>query len=243
MCLVSYSPTEKGFILCSNRDESPRRSLSPLQIFENKSGNMLCPVDTKGGSWIICSADGRAICILNGAFTIHKRKPPYRISRGLMMKAYFNYETTSQFIHKFDFSNIEPFTMIIRDVKSLYEFRWDGRYRHIQHLTIDALHIWSSCTLYTPEVQEERERLYREKYKTIKANAVTIFDIQRNGNLGDEGINFVMNREDRVATISITVLEKTEGKFQLTHHDLRNGGEESRFLDIEVSSLQRTWPQ
>jgi len=233
MCLVSYIPSTNGYIICSNRDESPKRSQAPLAYFQTLTGNILCPVDKKGGSWIICSEDGRAICILNGAFKIHKRRPEYRMSRGLMMKAFFNYGSTAQFVQDFDFQNMEPFTMVIKDKNGLYEFRWDGRYKHILHLSDDSLHVWSSCTLYTPEVQEQRERAYRKAFASIIPNAKSIIDLQKNTNLGDRAIDFVMNREDRVATISITLLERRDSEFILSHHDLRNGGKEELGLKLK----------
>lgn len=230
MCLVSYSPTPDGYIICSNRDESPSRALSPLKVVKTQSVNLLCPLDHKGGSWIICSDSGVSICILNGAFQNHKRRLDYRMSRGLMMKQFFEHSSTSQFLFQFDFEKIEPFTMLIRDKKGLYEFRWDGRHKFIKHLDENKLHVWSSCTLYTPGIQKQREEAFRNLYSKTNDYVQEILRIHSSEPLGDSLNDFVMNRDDRVATISISLLENTEDGSKISHHDLRNGGTVNKSL-------------
>ena len=113
MCLVSYLPLSDGFIISSNRDETPLRSDTKLTKESINDTTILFPKDQKGGSWIIVSKDGRAICVLNGAFKKHKRKHNYRMSRGLMMKHYFEYNSTTSFLQDFDFSDIEAFTCLL----------------------------------------------------------------------------------------------------------------------------------
>ncbi len=235
MCLVSYSPTENGFLICSNRDESPLRSHSPIDSFNTSSGTILCPVDTKGGSWLICADNGSAICILNGAFENHLRRNDYRMSRGLMMKAFFEYKSKKEFLHQFNFDKIEPFTMVIKDRLGLYEFRWDGACKHIKHLKSDQLHVWSSSTLYTPEVQEQREAAFRKQYKLNVPTVESLIKIHRDTTLGDKAIDFVMQRSDRVATISISIIEKKDASFFLEHHNLRSETSEKHELTLSMN--------
>src|SRR4030095_9832506 len=88
MCTVSFVPLSNSrFILTSNRDETIKRGLasSPQKI--NRNGTeIICPVDPlASGSWIGVSEKGRVICLLNGAFERHKHRPPYRMSRGIVV--------------------------------------------------------------------------------------------------------------------------------------------------------------
>lgn len=203
MCLVSYIPINQGYLLNSNRDESPLRA--DTQLVQEKVGNhqLVYPKDIKGGTWICLSDKGTSLCVLNGAFVNHKRILPYRISRGLMVKSYFNYNSTTEFLQNFNFENIEPFTLVIRDQFGLYEFRWDSQYKHISRLDISKSYVWSSCTLYSEEMQAARSELFFESMpEKIDLSAIQTFHL--GGDLGDKANNFSMNRDDRVATISHT---------------------------------------
>jgi len=203
MCLVSYIPQASGYVLSSNRDESPTRSETQLTSELVNGTTLIYPKDHKGGSWIIASDRGVSLCVLNGAFENHKRRLPYRMSRGLMLKAFFNYQSTADFLRLFDFDGIEPFTLIIKDFIGLYEFRWDGLYKYIKQLDPEQTYVWSSSTLYSPEIRRKRSALF---FELIKPNH-SVEDIQNihlTGKIGDPENDFRMNRSDRVATISHT---------------------------------------
>lgn len=204
MCLVSYIPISTGYILSSNRDETPLRADTKIvhEIVNNKV--LLYPKDQKGGSWIFLSNENSCICVLNGAFKKHERKLPYEMSRGLMMRYYFDFDNTQHFLSTFDFNNIEPFTMVIRDEKGLYEFRWDGLHKHIQILDIAKPYVWSSSTLYNQQIQQSRETLFFDLLDQSDQNLNAIQKIHLTGDIGDPESNFVMNRNNRVASISHT---------------------------------------
>jgi len=219
MCLVSYIPQPDGFILSSNRDESPLRGQTELSEEKINDFKITFPKDHKGGSWIIGSSNKLALCVLNGAFNNHKRVIPYKLSRGLMVKKYFEYASTSHFLKEFDFDGIEPFTLIIRDNIGLYEFRWDGQYKYIKQLNPQKAYVWSSCTLYTSDMQKQRSKLFFELLE--KGNDLKqIQDIHLTGKLGDPENDFRMNRADRVATISHTNLVFSKTKKMLFLNNL-----------------------
>jgi len=230
MCLVSYIPTKTGFILSSNRDETPLRADTELTLEKVKDKQVIHPLDEKGGSWIYLSGAGTCICVLNGAFNIHKRLLPYRLSRGLMMRSYFSFENTAAFLKDFDFQGIEPFTMIIKDHKGLYEFRWDAQYKHIQILDSLKSYVWSSCTLYTEDMQIERENKF---YSMLKPDA-ELEDIQQvhlTGSVDDPENDFVMNRENRVATISHTNAVVDGRSRKMIFQNLINNNKEEMTFD------------
>jgi uncharacterized protein with NRDE domain len=208
MCTVTYLPTKTGFILSSNRDESPTRAATPL--VREKLGNRIVsfPRDLKGGSWIFSDDLNRVLVVLNGAFKKHSHLPPYRKSRGLIAKEYFTYEDTLDFIRELDLNGIEPFTMIIKDQECLWEFRWDEEIKHVQKKNSNTPHIWSSSTLYTSEIQKLRENWFWANLPNSKTHSLsTAKFIHRSGDIGDPKQNYVMNRENIVRTVSISHVE------------------------------------
>ena len=221
MCLVSYVPLTNGFVLSSNRDESPMRAVKNISTQELGSRTIHFPTDSSGGSWIFHSDRSEVICLLNGAFVNHKRVLPYRMSRGIVMRSFFEYETATNYLSKFSFTGIEPFTMIINTPEGFYEFRWDGLKKHILNLDRTKVHVWSSCTLYTPEIVDKRE----EDFNTMlngrdKLDPNEVKEIHLTADPNDMANGFIMNRSNIVATISLTQIIKTANAIEMNHMNL-----------------------
>ncbi len=234
MCLVSYTPTKEGYLLCSNRDESPLRHTNVLTKKEiSDLLTIVSPMDTRGGSWIFSASDGRTICVLNGAFKRHRRLVPYRLSRGIMMRHYFDYPSTKDFIANFDFNNIEPFTMVIVDSKGIYEFRWDGFIKHVEILNKNKAYNWSSCTLYDDEVILKRQVEFNRLLSESSSRINELKKIHLEGKIGDSTNDFVMDRNGIVSTISLTQVEKLEKSISIYFNDLISGESRELHLDLD----------
>src|SRR5690606_11933033 len=128
----------KGFILTSNRDEAGSRNTIPPDFYRENDVDLLYPKDkVAGGSWIGISSRLRVICLLNGGFEDHQRKPSYRLSRGVVVKDLLVAPELVEAINAYDYHNIEPFTIIAADWQrglDFIEFVWDGEEKHIKHL-------------------------------------------------------------------------------------------------------------
>lgn len=221
MCLVSLVVLKNKIILTSNRDEAPYRAAKEIREEIINDKKVIFPADEAGGSWIFCSDRGDIICLLNGAFERHKRKLPYRMSRGLVMKSFFEYDHPVDFLQHFDFVNIEPFTMIIVSQGKKIEFRWDGQIKYVKELYDKKEYLWSSSTLYDDRDIRKREQWYKEeraKYDELQES--TIEEIHRNGGTEDKEQGFIMNRRDLVKTISITQIILDTSHVTLKHQDL-----------------------
>lgn len=226
MCTVTYIAHEKGFWLTSNRDEAPNRSPKTISKKKLKNGaTLLFPRDTKaGGTWIAAATDHRVACLLNGAFEKHAHRPPYRVSRGLMVLDFFNYPSPALFFQHFDFEGIEPFTMIIVDKGQLLEFRWDGSEPAVHHLPASGKFIWSSATLYPAEIKARREQIFEEWLeRTTEITPDNILNLHRNGRVGDPRHDFIMNRDNLVRTVSITHIGVNQGSLHMQYADLLHG--------------------
>jgi uncharacterized protein with NRDE domain len=153
LCTVTFLPTASGFILTSNRDESPVRAAItlPPQLYQLVTAPAYFPKDPQGGTWIAVSGEGRIHCLLNGAFERHAHQPPYRKSRGIVVLDSLEYDVAEQFASGYDFTDIEPFTLVMVNSSGLLqvqEFRWDGNQTYLKDLASGTPHIWSSATLY-----------------------------------------------------------------------------------------------
>jgi uncharacterized protein with NRDE domain len=216
MCTVSFIP--KGgndFILTSNRDEKESREIAhPPKIHLHEHLKIVYPQDPRArGTWIASSENGFTLCLLNGGFVAHKSKPPYRKSRGLVLIDFFQYNNVNQFVVNYNFERIEPFTLIIVDYKTslkLYELRWDGKRAHLSVKDTKSTHIWSSVTLYAPEIRLERETWFEEWKKTQTAGfePENVKQFHLTGGKGDIENDLFMKRAGTF-TVSVTQVVKS----------------------------------
>jgi len=241
MCTVTYIPQPEGsFILTSNRDESPLRSPENLSMESHHGRTLLFPKDKgAGGSWIAASDDNRVACVLNGAFVKHKHQPPYRKSRGLMLVEYFGFPSVNDFAKRYDFEGIEPFTLILVEGNKPFEIRWDGRSLHHKILEPNEMHIWSSATLYPPEVQEKRLMWFnrwKEEASDFSLESIRAFHLH--GGEPDPWNGFVMNRNDKVRTVSVTSVVQEPDGFEMIYGDLLRNTEKRMKLAFREALLR-----
>jgi len=221
MCLVTFLPTPDGFVLSSNRDESPARSAHNVLNEEISDSRIYYPADTSGGSWIILSSDKRVICLLNGAFENHQRLLPYRKSRGVMMKEYYEYSDAIKFFEYYDFTNIEPFTMIIAEDGRLYEFRWDANIKHVRELDPNSIHAWSSCTLYDDKASAKRAILIKSRLMSCESSDLDALKEAHLHRDSDDLYNgLYMDRAGIVQTISHTQVVYNRSTCEMHYHNL-----------------------
>lgn len=224
MCTVTYVPL-KGydFILTSNRDEAITRT---EVAFPSKSliatHQTVFPKDGKaGGTWIATSKK-LTVCLLNGAFVKHQSTPPYRMSRGKMLLAAFEYEDFETFKSSFDFKGIEPFTLVLvyrsNSEVLLYEMRWDGVKLYSKELYSHKPYIWASATLYSDDVIKERKQLFANFYESFGYTQQEIIAFHQFEN-GDKENAILMDRGDK-KTISVTSISSLQEGVTITYNDL-----------------------
>ncbi|HIO16462.1 MAG TPA: hypothetical protein EYN19_06430 [Flavobacteriales bacterium] len=213
MCTVSFTPNPTsdspfGFTLISNRDESPLRITSaPLE-----SDGQIYPRDEEaGGTWVAASRNGRVGCLLNGAFVKHDRLPAYSRSRGRMILEMFEYEDVESFFREVDLDGVEPFTLIIVDTYgynelTLWEFRWDYERKHVTECDAGVKKVWSSSTLYSPEIQKSRI----EDFNIWTADTLSFHKSEE----------VLLHPTNGVSTVSITEVKSCNKGVQMTYHDL-----------------------
>lgn len=177
MCTVTFVPTADGFIFTSNRDEDPKRAAKKVVKEQRQNHKIYYPQDEKAkGTWIAFSNNNRFACVLNGAFQPHQPKGKYRLSRGKMALAFFDYPNNDVFLDTFDFDGIEAFTLILYHQGDFKEVKWDEKEMHVRDLPLNTSHLWSSCTLYTEEWWLDRSIDFKEFVARNNPNQTEIID-------------------------------------------------------------------
>ena len=222
MCTVSFVPVKDAVIITSNRDEHIQRKNAAAPAFHSlKNKKIIFPKDQKaGGTWFAAGDHAVVAVLLNGAFNKHIAKPPYRKSRGLILLEIIEADDPVAFFTAMDLDHIEPFTIILFQCGSLYELRWDGNNKHERSLDTLRNYIWSSSTLYTDEVIENRERLFEQFIKTGKNITPGLVRDFHGDDHGDDENGFVINRETGMKTFSITQAVIKPGSINFLHTDL-----------------------
>lgn len=222
MCTVSFVPLKGyNYVLTSNRDEAISRSevTFPVSTTINNTTVHFPQDGLAGGTWIATSGELTA-CLLNGAFIKHERQTPYRLSRGLMLLAAFEYQTAEEFINTFNFKGIEPFTLVLvykRNNLELFEVRWDGTRIYFKELHSHKPYIWASATLYSPETVAERNSLFTTFMATFDYTQAAIVNFHHFE--GGDKENTIMMDRGNLKTISITSILSEEST-SITYNDL-----------------------
>ncbi len=225
MCTVSFLPKGKeDFILTSNRDEGINRKSAENPSFHPwKSDTLLFPKDGEaGGTWIGIAEKKRMACLLNGAFSWHKHQPPYRHSRGLVVKDSLVDPSIHHFLYHYPLNEIEPFTLLLVDWSSDFQFWelvWDGQTKHIRLLPRKPL-IWSSSTLYTDEMKALRVEWFSQwiqENPSFEKEKITHFHL--NAGVGDPITNLITER-GFLRTVSNTCVVKRSDVLTIDYQDL-----------------------
>lgn len=224
--------------MTSNRDEHISRGNAVFPDFYHLDGkNLVFPKDqTSGGTWFISNDKGDIGILLNGALEKHFSNPPYRKSRGLILPDIFQKDSPLNAIKQYDFAGIENFTIILWQAKQLWEIKWNGLIVHMTEINPGIAHIWSSVTLYTPEMTKERKNWFIEWCKTFtvfEQDSILKFHTQAQQDNKEYGLQIA--RPDKITTVSTTSIRVENQQVTLIHKDLIGGIDVS--LNYEISNL------
>ncbi len=221
-------------ILTSSRDEQDTRkpSLLPeVHLFDDKKLFYAKDADA-GGTWLGINENARVICLLNGAFVLHVRKLPYKHSRGFVVLNALNASTFEAYVGQ-NFEGIEPFTLVCLENMRLQEFRWDGEQKHHRILNIDEPQIWSSATLYTPEVAAKRKGWFSDWCHTHARTAEQMLAFHspnpQHKQAADEAI---FMRRAGGGTVSLTSLDLGHEEAYIKHHNFVTNGRTEGLLNF-----------
>lgn len=235
MCTVTYIPINGGAILTSNRDERKDRPLASFPTIEKLDDQKLFyPKDgLAGGTWMIVSNKGKVGVLLNGARTPHPPKPSYKHSRGLILPQLFRSNNPLTALKDYSFLGIEPFTMILWQDDKLYQIFWDGEISlDIEEMNPNIPHIWSSCTLYTQAMHQEKRSWFAEFWQTIEPSTLDqVLDFHLFHHQKNSDYSIVLNRPDGMLTVSVTAIEVKPHSIKMFYKDMVTDAEQTLFIE------------
>ena len=243
MCTVSFIPVKDKIYMTSNRDEKSWRSPAlPPAIYKFATGNILYPKDSHaGGTWIAVHESGRCIVFLNGAWIGHAPGKNYARSRGLILLELIDDPDPVRHFAKVNFEQIEPFTAIIFDQGDLHECRWNGIKKYKKAIGAGSPRIWSSATLYSPEMVMRRDQWFENWLKNHPMpSQEEIMDFHRYSGDGDPQHDLLMNRDNLVYTVSITSLAIGHEKAVMIYQDLKYSRKFRQELTLGKAIVQRS---
>jgi hypothetical protein len=236
MCTVTFVPVKGKIFITSNRDEklSRQRAIHPT-MHKHNGWNLIYPKDAAaGGTWIALKENGDTAVLLNGAFICHVPEPPYRKSRGILFMEVLSANYPAWTFSKIDLMGIEPFTLILFEKNSLYEFRWDGNERYCKQLSVSRPHIWSSATLYDGLIIKKREQWFaRFLNGTPVPTQQDILNFHHFGGEGDSYNDLVMERDGVYSTVSITSILLNTDRGTMKYYDIK----ENKTSEIKIELL------
>lgn len=241
MCTVSYLPLQSGgYILTSNRDEAPRRNAIDIQRISVENQTLVFPRDPEaGGSWFCVSDSRRAACLLNGAYVPYIPGAHFTHSRGKVLLDIMSMQDVNHLTEEYDLSSTAPFTLVLINNTELQEMIWDGDSVVKRTLDPDTPAFWSSVTLYPEDVRVWRRSLFQQWLVSQEQYTQdAIMQFHRYGSSEDAWNGFVMNRQERVKTLSITSVQKSERRFTLQHTDLSHETTIIETLDLSGHEAQ-----
>ncbi|GGD87700.1 NRDE family protein [Planktosalinus lacus] len=229
MCTVTFiAKGNNDFILTSSRDELPGRATLAPKVYKEKGVMLVYPKDIiAGGTWICMGSNNRMINLLNGAFKPHKRNPPYRKSRGLVVKELLLSENLMEDIREYNFEGIEPFTIILVDWGAglqLFNLVWDEKQLHFKKHSLKP-HIWSSSPLYSPKMKQKRELWFDEFLNISNTDTASLLSFHKNAGNGKNEENLIMDR-GFIKTVSITQIVKKGNNLKMFYEDLQTESSE-----------------
>ncbi|WP_162126370.1 NRDE family protein [Flavobacterium phycosphaerae] len=223
MCTVSFVNAGGKIIITSNRDEKTIRpnALQPMHYHINNK-KIIFPKDQKaGGTWYAIDEHSNVLVLLNGAEEKHELKASYRKSRGLIVLELIGSESPITAWESIDLDHIEPFTLVLFENQKLYQLRWNEIAKETKALDTDTSHIWSSSTLYSNAIRVQRAdwfHTFLETKTTVTEEELFYFHRYTEAENTEHGL--VINRNDRLKTLSITQTVIEKNKVDIHYADL-----------------------
>lgn len=207
MCTLTFVALKNKFIITHNRDEQTLRpsAIAPQKYVVNNK-NILFPKDSKaGGTWFTVSEKGTVLVLLNGAEEKHEQQADYRKSRGLIVLDLITATEVNSEWDSIDLENIEPFTTLLFEDTKLYHLQWNGNEKLKMLLDSNSPYIWSSATLYSKQIRDQRRQWFAEFLEqTNNVDENTLLAFHQNTQSNDNTNGLIINRNNLLKTLSIT---------------------------------------
>jgi uncharacterized protein with NRDE domain len=234
MCTVVFMPGSNKYYFASLRDEDPKRAKAAIPALQsNNKVIYLSPADpVGGGTWIGVNETGHVIILLNGGFEKHRINRPYLKSRGVIVKDLLSSAMPVVDWMLMDMENIEPYTLVVWADNNLFQLVWDGAAKHRIRLATDTPHLWASSTLYNNKTRTYRSELFENWIATNpKISKKSLLDFFNSFEDNENG--FIINRNERIKTLSYSFIELTAETALMSYLDLQSLTDKATAIELK----------
>lgn len=240
MCTVSYINTGKEFVFTSSRDEKINRPIAfqPEKLTIEDVDYYFAKDPKAHGTWFVTDNKGNVAILLNGAFEKHISTQNYAKSRGIVLLELFYSQSIIESFQQYSLENIEPFQLIVFSNKLLIRLVWDGNQKHCIELDKHKSYIFSSATLYTPEIRLQRENWFADYLSSVNTlSKESIFDFHKHYNASDCTNGLVIDRVGEHKTYSISQVAISHHTSFYTHFDMATKNDSSIAIELKNQSV------
>ena len=126
-----------------------------------------------------------------------------------------------QYWHSVDLTGIEPFTIVLSENNKLLQLQWNEIEKSIEEKDKNKSHIWSSSTLYSKEIREQRKIWFANFIKeNYNPSSDEILHFHQFTECENKEYGLQINRNDTLKTISITQCQVTQDNIEMRYLDL-----------------------
>lgn len=202
MCIVTYFPTEKGFIFTSNRDEVSLRPTQVPKFHKHASSKLFYAKDLIGnGTWLAIDPKQKKLsCLLNAKGNVSNSKKE-NISRGKLPILSL---TEMSILAQSKLIQFAPFMLIRIDFSkqvTIEEYAWNGRHLSHKNRDADKQILWCSDTLYSTTYKKALTSSF-EQQVTKHSNWKDVKTFHENNSQPPNNTVF-LKKDPRLQTISI----------------------------------------
>ena len=225
MCILSYVPTNDGFVLTFNRDEVYSRETKAPEYYTIDNQQLVFPKDIKyGGSWIGINVTKSVVgCMLNA-----KGKPPKIPSKSRGNIFIDQLKQGRANLKENELFAIAPFTLLsfCLHTQVVTQYHWDGLILKRNKRTMSTPFILCSSSLYENEIMKN----LKTEFNSLIASKS---EIESTTSFFHKKYSFHKNhpiylkKNSNIQTVSKTTILKKKNGFTLNYADLQEDTEQT----------------
>ena len=225
MCILSYVPTNDGFVLTFNRDEVYNRQTKAPECYTIDNQQLVFPKDIKyGGSWIGVNVTKSVVgCMLNA-----KGKPPKIPSKSRGNIFIDQLKQGRANLKEKGLLGIAPFTLLCFCVQTqvVTQYHWNGLELKRQNHPVCSPFILCSSSLYNESTIGKLKAEFKNQIAS-KSEVETSTSSFHKKYLFHKNHPIYLKKNSDIQTVSITTILKNKSGFTLTYADLQENTEQT----------------
>jgi uncharacterized protein with NRDE domain len=225
MCILSYAPTNGGFVLNFNRDEVYNRTAKPPEQYTIDNQKLLFPKDIKsGGSWIGVNVTKSVVgCILNAKWETPKIPSKSRGNIFIDLLTQGKVE-----LNENKLLAIAPFTLLsfCLHTQAITQYHWDGLDLKRNKRTMFTPFILCFSSLYENAIMKKLKAEFNSLIASKSEIEATTSFFHKKYSFHKNHLIF-LKKNSNIQTVSMTTILKNKNELRLNYTDLVENTEQT----------------